>query len=623
MSKDWVWAAPAICRAPASVGGGLSAPLRALARAAGCRPMRRCLQNGIYALATLLTAASSAACDRGANRQAAAPSVTTSARAVPSGWDAFVDSYLESYFVANPTFAVAQGRHEFDGRLPDWSRAGIQAQIARLEAARATTLAFADAVLSPEQRFQRAYVLSRIDADLFWLRDASQPFSNPAFYFDAGLDPGIYVSLPYAPAEQRMRAFIRYALAVPVAVQQIRANLHTPLPATFVEYGSAGFNGFAQFYRGTVPKAFAEVSDAALQRELASAIEIAARAMTELAKWIESRPARADAAYVLGAERFRAMLQKTEAVTTPLAELEAIGRADLARNRATLELACQSYLPKGTLAACVAKQAADKPEGGPVDGARKQLAQLRQYIVDHRIVSIPSDEDARVELAPPYKRQNFAYIEIPGPYEAKLPSTYYIAPPDPSWSKAEQAAYVPGKADLLFTSVHEVWPGHFLQFLHSNRAAWRFGQLFVGYAFAEGWAHYAEELLVEEGIAAAAPELQIGQSLNALLRDVRFLCAIGLHTQGMSVERCEQMFKEQAFQDAGNARQQASRGTYDPGYLNYTLGKLMIRKLRADWLRENPGRSRGQFHDLLLSFGGPPIPLLRAKLLAHPADALF
>ena len=258
-----------------------------------------------------------------------------------------------------------------------------------------------------------------------------------------------------------------------------------------------------------------------------------------------------------------------------------------------------------------------------MDGARNQLAQLKQYIADHRIVTIPGTEQALVEEAPAYKRQNFAYINIPGPYEKSLPSVYYIAPPDPKWPKAEQDAYLPGKADLLFTSVHEVWPGHFLQFLHSNRSSWRFGRVFVGYAFAEGWAHYTEELMVEEGLATGAPELHVGQLLNALLRNVRLVCAIGLHTKGMTVAECEQLFKDKAYQDAGNARQQAARGTYDPAYLNYTMGKLMILKLRADWQAENPGKPRREFHDQLLSRGGPPIPLLRGEMLEAAGGELF
>jgi len=410
---------------------------------------------------------------------------------------------------------------------------------------------------------------------------------------------------------------------LPKAAEDIKTNLAGPLPKTFIDFGVAGFAGLAEFFRTDVPQAFAAVKDAGLQQELQAAIGPAAQAMLDLSKSLENQSAKGTDAYAIGPEKFSLMIKMTENVTTPLDKLAAVGRADLERNLAALQAACEQYLPKGSLEKCVEKQGADKPKGGAVVGAREQLAQLRQYVIDHDIVSVPGAETALVEEAPAYKRQNFAYINIPGPYEQNLPSVYYIAPPDPKWSKAEQDAYVPGKADLLFTSVHEVWPGHFLQFLHSNRARWRFGQLFVGYAFAEGWAHYAEELMVEEGLAKDSPELHIGQLLNALLRNVRYMCAIGLHTKGMTVAECEQMFKEKAFQDAGNARQQASRGTYDPAYLNYTMGKLMIRKLREDWLAANPGKTRKQFHDALLSYGGPPIPLVRAQMIKGPAGELF
>jgi uncharacterized protein (DUF885 family) len=164
-----------------------------------------------------------------------------------------------------------------------------------------------------------------------------------------------------------------------------------------------------------------------------------------------------------------------------------------------------------------------------------------------------------------------------------------------------------------------VWPGHFLQFLHANRASSRFGQVFVGYAFAEGWGHYAEELMWEAGLGGD-PETHIGQLLNALLRNVRYLSAIGLHTHGMTVAESEKMFREQGYQDAGTARQQARRGTFDPEYLKYTLGKLMIRKLRADWTASRGGQAAWrEFHDRFLSFGGPPIPLVRGAMLGSNA----
>jgi hypothetical protein len=241
---------------------------------------------------------------------------------------------------------------------------------------------------------------------------------------------------------------------------------------------------------------------------------------------------------------------------------------------------------------------------------------LRTFVETKDLVTVPGTEQAEVEESPPHTRWNFAYIDIPGPYEHELPSVYYIAPPDPSWSREEQLDYVPGEADLLFTSVHEVWPGHFLQFLHANRSASTFGRVFVGYAFAEGWAHYSEEMMWEAGLGGGSPETHVGQLLNALLRNARYLSAIGLHTGAMTVEESERLFRERAFQDGGTARQQAARGTFDPGYLNYTLGKLMILELRQQWTATRGGRKAWKdFHDAVLGYGGPPIPLVRADML--------
>jgi hypothetical protein len=317
------------------------------------------------------------------------------------------------------------------------------------------------------------------------------------------------------------------------------------------------------------------------------------------------------------------MLWSHERVDTPLAKLEQLAREDLARNRAALEHECGELLPGGTLEACAQLIAEDKPVEGPVGAAREQVRMLKQFVIAQDLVSIPTQQEALVEEAPPHKRWNQAYIEIPGPYEASLPSIYYIAPPDPSWSAAERSGYLPGRMDLLFITVHEVWPGHFLQFLHANASQRAFGRVFVGYAFAEGWAHYAEELAWETGLGPNDSKMHVGQLLNALLRDVRFLSALGLHTSGMTVEQSERLFREQALTDPANARQQAARGTFDPGYLNYTIGKLMIRKLRDDWTRTRGGRSAFRdFHDRLLSYGGPPLPLVRKAMLGDDSPAL-
>jgi hypothetical protein len=561
---------------------------------------------------------------------APAPATAPAAAAGPQ-WQKFVDRFVEDSFVANPFFAVDSGRHDFDGQAPNWSAAGLGKEVARLKAARADAEGFSAESLTPAQRFERdSLVGGVIDRQLFWLDTAQFPYRNPAWYIDK-LDPDPYLSREYAPIETRMAGYIGYARAVPKLAEDIRANLHTPLPKSFVERGIAGFGGYAEFYRNDVPQVFASVTDANLQKQLAEANEAAAKAMDGLKTWLESERKTATDDFALGEPLFVQMLQQTEGVNTPLQDLIATGQADLHRNLKALRAACAQYLPKGTIPACIARMNKNKPKTGTVDAAKAQLDELRAFVIAKKLVSVPTDRQAAVKESPPYNRSNFAYINIPGPFESKSVAwTYFVAPPDASWSRKEREEYIPGVADLLFTSVHEVWPGHFLQFQHAVRNPSKVAGLWVGYAYAEGWAHYAEELMWESGLGNGDPEFHIGQISNALLRNVRFLSAIGLHTQGLTLAQSEKMFRDSAFSDAGTARQQAARGTYDPAYLNYTLGKLMIRKLRNDWIAANPPAADvpadspqkwQAFHDKFLSYGGPPIPLVRREMMSGSAGA--
>jgi hypothetical protein len=565
--------------------------------------------------------AAAAACSRTPPATVPAPAARPQDQA-QAAWATFAAQFVEDAFKADPFFAAESGRHEFDGQMPDWSAAGIAQEVARLHAVRNQAEGFNTATLTPSERFERSYVLSVVDIRLFWVERARFPFTNPAWYVDH-LDPELYLSRDYAPLETRLKGYIGYARAIPQIAADIRANLHTPLPRTLLERGIAGFGGFAEFYRSDVPKVFASVQDAAAQKDLAQANEAAAKAMEDLTGWLKSERKTATESFALGEPLFVEMLKATQGVDTPLAQLTAMGRVDLDRNLQALRLACAQYLPKGTLQACTRKMEADKPAGGSLDAARQQLTQLKAFIVEKKVVTIPGTEEALVAEAPPYNRGNFAYINIPGPYDRNVASTYNIAPPDPTWPKREQAAYIPGKADLLYTSAHEVWPGHFLQFLHANRNPSKIAAVWVSDGFAEGWAHYAEEMMWEEGLGNGDPEQHVGQLTNALLRNVRFLSSIGLHTQGMTVAQSEKMFLQSAFASPADARQQAARGTYDPAYLEYTLGKLMIRKLRADWVQSHAGLNSGadphshwqDFHDKFLSYGGPPIPLIRKEML--------
>lgn len=538
------------------------------------------------------------------------------AKPAAANWDAFTARTIDRWLAIDPANAVYQGAHRYDGQLPDWSAAGLARKVAFLKGVVAQAGTFRH--LTTDQRFERDYIVQVAKGQLFWLTDADTPHRNPAFYVGGGLDPNVYLSRDYAPAPVRMKALIAFFDAVPRAAAQIRANLTHPMPATFLYYGIAGFSGFADAYANDAPRAFADVADPALQARMKASSTRASAAMKGLADWLKAQKPGGD--YALGAARFARMVSSTEAVDAPVAAIKAAGEADLARNRAALVEACAAFAPGLSVPACMDKMNAEKPEGGPVAEATRQIPDLEAFVRAHDIVSIPGTEKALVRPSPPYNAQNSAYIDPAGPFDKGLPSTYYISPPDPSWPKEKQDAYIPGKADLLFTSVHEVMPGHFLQFLHSNRAASPFGRLFVGYAFAEGWAHYAEEMMWEAGLGDGDPKVHIGQLSNALLRDCRLLSAIGLHTGGMTVAQSKALFLEQCYQDEGNADQQAARGTYDPAYLNYTLGKLMIRRLRADWTATHGGRASWHaFHDAFLSFGGPPIPLIRQAMLKEDA----
>jgi uncharacterized protein (DUF885 family) len=575
--------------------------------------MPRSLLAAASALAILLSGCASTGSGESAAARAQAPA-----------WSAFSQSFIDGYFRINPAFAVNQGKHEYDGRLPDWSETGLANSAEFLRSSIAAAQAFDPKRLTKTERFERDYLIARAKGDLFWLETADQPHLNPAYYMGNGLDPSVYVTRPYAPAETRLRAFIAYLKEVPRAARQIRTNLKAPLPLSFINYGKAGFGGFAEYYPTDGKAAFASVANPALQAELDSSAREAARAMKGLADWLESQRPNATQDFALGADKFAQMLRDTEMVDIPLAELEAIGRADLKRNQDSLRAACSTYAPGATLQACMNKMQANKPKGGAVQAARAQLAGLKRFIEEKDLVTIPGTEEAKVEESPPYNRQNFAYIDIPGPYERGLPSVYYIAPPDPSWPAEVQAGFVQGEAALLFTSVHEVWPGHFLNFLHSNRSPFTFGRVFVGYAFAEGFAHYTEEMMWDAGLRNGDLETHIGQISNALLRDCRYLSAIGMHTGRMTQEQSRQMFLAECYQDEGNARQQSARGTYDPAYLNYTMGKLLIRRLREDWTRTRGGRQAWkQFHDKFLSYGGPPIPLVRAQMMGGETRAVF
>ena len=396
-----------------------------------------------------------------------------------------VQQFLADYFTAHPGFAVGAGKHEFDGQIADFSEAGLEKEIARLHADRNKAAAFKDAELNDRERFERDYLIAQIDSDLFWLEVADQPHTAPFWYADA-IDPDVYVSRNYAPLETRIKSYTKFARNIPRVLDQIKTNLKLPLAKTAIKIGHRTIGGLADFFAKDVPNVFAPVKDAQSQAEFKTANDAAIQAIREFDCWLTQQEAPATGDFALGPEKFSQMLKMTEGVDIPLGRLESIGR----RKTSTATSPRSSRNATGTPPANRSPSASPRSnahkadDADPVAAARKQLTELRKFVIDHNVVTIPGTEEAEVKQAPAYKAWNFAFINIPGPYEKGLPSIYYISPADPTWPKAEkQDAYIPGRAGLLFTSAHEVYPGHFVQFLHAHRAHSEIGQLFVGYAF--------------------------------------------------------------------------------------------------------------------------------------------
>lgn len=535
----------------------------------------------------------------------------------PKSWETFAATTVAEYYERNPETAVDAGLHEYDGQMEDYSKESLQAYGEWLTQVVAEASAYAD--LEGIEAFERDYLLTEINGQLFWLRESDYPSKNPRYYTNFYVS--VYVDRDYAPLEERLRAYTQYISQVPARLATMRENLQPPLPAPFLEISHGILSGFAGYLETTVPELFAAVEDEQLQRQFAVANADAAEAVKQAAAWLEELKATGTDDYALGEKRFLNMLKTGQGVDITLEELKTAGERDLQRNLDALNDACAEFAPGESTQDCVLKVKNRKPPEGAVGGATRQLPALKQFLIDNDIVSIPSDEEALVDEAPPHRRFNAAYINIPGPFESGLPSVYYIAPADPDWSEEDQLAYIPGETRLLGISVHEVWPGHFLQYLHSNRTENNIGRHFGTYTFSEGWAHYAEQMVADAGLGEGDPSVRIGQLLNALRRNARYLSAIGLHTEGMTLEESQAMFSEYSFADPGNAMQQALRGTYDPGYLNYTLGKLMINKLREDWTKGRGGREAwGRYHDKFLSYGVPPIPLVREQMLGDDYD---
>ncbi len=473
---------------------------------------------------------------------------------------------------------------------------------------------------------------------MFDIQDLGIFENNPMAYAQA-LDVNVYIQRNYAPLEDRARSIIAVENQMPNIVIAAKTNLAPVLPQPYVELAIQIARSAADFLKKDLVEALKDLKDEKLVGAFAISNRKASLALIDYATWLEKEKLpNATARWALGEEKYRRLLAEGELVDMPPSQLLEIGLAELKREQEAFAAAAKLIDPNRPAVDVFKDVQKEHPTAESLlSDTTKNLEAIRQFLLDRDIISIPSKVRAEVKETPRYARATtFASMDSPGPFEKKATEAYYyVTPVEKEWPPEQQEEWLTAfnfyTTDVV--SIHEVYPGHYTQFLHLNASdATRAAKIFSSYAFVEGWAHYTEKMMLDEGFGRAqnatpAPEetvraakYRIAQSDEALLRICRLCVSIKMHTQGMSVDDATKFLMENCYYEEKTARQEAVRGTYDPGYLNYTLGKLQILKLREDYkAQEGDKFSLKKFHDEMLAHGMPPIRLLREIMLKDKA----
>ena len=521
-------------------------------------------------------------------------------------WATIEREAIDGFFRFSPTHGRAVGDHRFDGVVGDPSRTAIQARVAEID----RQLPAIEAVdgLDRDQAIDRRALAAHLQAARFELTELRLPFREPMFYAGQGeLDVSFYLKRPYAPLGDRLAALRRHLLGYGGYLEAARDNLEVALPRPNLEIAIEAVEGQTEYLEGEV------LAAAAGDPETRKAVEGAAAQTRDFAGFLKGRRATANDEYAIGEARFLRLLGVRELVQLNLSELERMVRADIERNRAAAEAAAEQIAPGEGVRAAVARLEDHHPTASSILGdVTGMLDRLRTFILEREVVTLPSNGRCLVRPTPSYAAYISAAMDSAGPLETvATDSYYYVTVPGADWSesKSEEWLRYLNYATLQGTSIHEAYPGHYVQGLYERHAASPTRQLFWTYSTGEGFAHYVEEMMLEAGYSTD-PTQQLAQRLEALLRDCRFMVALGLHCRGMTMPEAIRLFESNGFMTELPATREATRGAWDPMYLNYTLGKLLILELRQD-LQRRPGYSLKRFHDAFLGCGTLPIPLIR------------
>ncbi len=542
-------------------------------------------------------------------------------------FQAAADEFLSGYFAFRPHTALELGMHDYDGKLADYSQDAIARELQRLKIFEERFAKWPVNELTPATRADRDVLLAGLRKAKFESDGAEAFQKNPITYLLA-IQIDNYLLREYSPLADRVRSIIAVEKQLPRLLASARTNLQPVLGKPIVETAIKVANGGANFLQNDLPKAITDLKDDALRAELKIANDAAIAEMRSYAKWLETeRLPKADHRFGIGKEKYARMLRELELVSQSPETILELGMKELRREQAVFaETAKQINPTKPAIEVFTAIQEDHPTAEGLIPDTARGLEAIRQFVIDKKIASMPSDVRCKVDETPPFRRAtSFASMDSPGPFEkGSTEAFYYVTPVDAAWSATQKNEWLTAfnyyTTDVV--SIHEAYPGHYQQHLHFNASPLsRTRKCFYSYAFVEGWAHYTEQMLLDEGFPGTGDRLRtakyrLAQSDEALLRICRLCCSIKMHCDDMTVDEATKFFQDNCYYQEQPARQEAVRGTYDPGYLHYTLGKLMILKLRRDWQQqEGASYSLQKFHDSMLHHGSPPLPLLRQIML--------
>lgn len=536
-----------------------------------------------------------------------------------------VTEYLQDLHSRHPMLAAESGIHAWAGQLEDYSGAAIAAEISAIKGFQARLEKVPPLELALSDTFDYQILLSNMRARLLELEQIKSYERNPQIYNEPISTGLLQIAMfEYAPADSRIRHVIAKEKQVARLLDSARANVHKP-PAVFLKVAIQSFKGTLSFVQTDLPHAFASVKDAKLQSEFKKSTKASSDAIASYIKHLESTKPDAGATFAIGKQNYEAKLKYDEGIDVPVDVLLKIAERELSKTQTDFRKTASQIDPRRDPLAIWADVQRDHPKAGTlVAEAQKQLDALVRFIEEKKAVTLPAAATPVVAPTPDFMRWSTASMWTPGPFESRpLPARYLITDVDPKWTDKQREEYLASinYPQLWTTSIHEVYPGHFVQgtYLRKVQSQVRKVAALAPASFVEGWAHYTEQMMIDEGFGGGDPKIRLGQLADALLRLCRFVVGIREHTMGMTVDQATRFFMDNAYMGETPSRIEAERGTFDPTYLVYSVGKLAILKLREDYKREHGADFSLQgFHDRLLADGNAPLWVHRQMLL--PGD---